>query len=89
MTSKQETPVPTPENVAKLATEKATLTRTALIGVFGSEANLSALIRGFNGDIARVTVGDSFDRSLVSAISKDSLILARGGKTKVLKLPRT
>lgn len=80
--------LPTPKKVAKLATEKASLSRTALIGIFGSDANPSALIRSDGGDIAKVKVGDTFQGSVVSAISNDSLVLARRGKAKVLTLPR-
>ncbi len=88
MASTQKENLPTPQNVAKIATEKATLNRIALIGIFGSETNLSALIRETNGDIARVSVGDIFNGGVVKAIGKDNLILSRNGKTKVMKLPR-
>ncbi len=88
MASSDAENLPTPENVAKIATEKASLDRVALIGVFGSEANPSALIREKNGDIARVTVGDTFNGGVVAAIGPDSLMLSRNGKTKVMKLPR-
>ena len=84
----KEKNLPTPKNVAKLATEKASLQRTALIGIFGSDANPSALIRGDGGSIAKVTVGDTFQGSVVSAIGNDSLVLARRGKSRVLTLPR-
>ena len=88
MASSDEENLPTPENVAKIATERANLDRVALIGVFGSESNPGALIRDNDGSIARVSVGDAFDGSTVAAIGADSLILSRGGKTKVMKLPR-
>lgn len=87
MATKEENP-PTPKKVAKLATEKASLSPTALIGVFGSDTNPSALILSDGGNIAKVTVGDTFKGSVVSAINSDSLVLARRGKAKVLKLPR-
>ena len=80
--------LPTPANVAKIATETANLNPIAVIGIFGSATSLSALIREHNGDIARVTVGDSFNGSVVQAIDEDSVVLSRGGKTKVMKLPR-
>lgn len=87
MASKEEN-LPTPENVAILATKKSTLSRIALIGIFGSDANPSALLREDYGSFARVTIGDSFNGGVVEAIGTDSLILSRGGKTKVMKLPR-
>ncbi|MGJ8616948.1 MAG: pilus assembly protein PilZ [Sulfitobacter sp.] len=89
MSSKDvEENLPTPENVAKIATQTATLSRIALIGVFGSEANLNALVRENNGDFARVAVGDRFNGGVVAAIGKDRLVLNRNGKSKVMKLPQ-
>ncbi|MGC1495203.1 MAG: pilus assembly protein PilZ [Sulfitobacter sp.] len=80
--------LPTPESVAKIATQQASLNRVAVIGIFGSETNLNALVRENNGDIARVSVGDKFNGGVIKAIDADSLILLRSGKTKVMKLPR-
>ena len=88
MATTTEENLPTPENVAKIATETANLKSIAVIGIFGSATNLTALIREHNGDIARVTVGDSFNGGVVRAIDEDSVVLSRRGKTKVMKLPR-
>ena len=87
MASKEKN-LPTPASVAKIATESVALNPVTVIGIFGSDASLSALVREGNGDIARVAVGDSFNGGLVEAISKDSLILSRGGKSKVMKMPK-
>ncbi len=87
MASKEKN-LPTPENVAKIATQKAPLNRIAVIGIFGSAANLNALVREGNGDFARVSVGDRFNGGVIKAIDNDSLVLIRSGKTKVMKLPR-
>ncbi|MFT6674685.1 MAG: Tfp pilus assembly protein PilP [Sulfitobacter sp.] len=78
----------TPQKVADLATEQVRLERTALIGIFGSTAAPGALLRGHNGKIERVTIGDRFGGGTVAAISEDSLILTKRGKNTVLKLPK-
>jgi Tfp pilus assembly protein PilP len=88
MASSKEENLPTPENVAKIATEKAKLDPVALIGIFGSEANLTALVRESNGDITRVTVGSRFNGGVIAAIGDDSIVLSRRGRTKLLKLPQ-
>lgn len=88
MATKTKRNPPTPASVAKIATEKAALSRVALIGTFGSASHPGALVREENGDISRVEVGDTFDGGVVAAIGKDSLVLNRNGATKTLKLPR-
>ncbi len=79
---------PTPRNVADLATSAARLDRTALIGIFGSDAAPGALVRTRNGRIARVGIGDKVAGGTVAAIGGDQLVLNVGGRAKALKLPR-
>ncbi|KIN76694.1 pilus assembly protein PilZ [Sulfitobacter mediterraneus] len=79
----------TPPQVAKLATEQVRLERTALIGIFGSNAAPGALIRTNRGKFERVAVGDKVAGGIVAAISEDSLVLAKRGKTTLMKLPQT
>lgn len=79
----------TPPKVAELATESARLDRLAVIGIFGTADAFAALIRGSNGAVQRVTVGDTVARQTVAAIAEDRVILARGNKTQTLKLPRS
>jgi hypothetical protein len=86
--STTETQEPTPEHVADLATEQTRMDRTALIGIFGSASAPGALVRTPNGEIARVTVGDSVAGGTVAAIADGQLLLAFGSRTKALKLPK-
>ena len=79
---------PTPKKVTDLATEKADLSRTALIGIFGSEATPGALIRDGRGRIHRVTLNDKISDGIVAAIGDDSVVLAQRGRTVTLKLPK-
>ena len=73
--------------VAQLATEKAQLDRTALIGIFGSSNRPGALVRESNGRVTRVGVGDRIDGALVSAIGETRLVLSQRRGTKILELP--
>ncbi|MFC6638473.1 pilus assembly protein PilZ [Sulfitobacter sp. JBTF-M27] len=80
---------PTPSHVADLANETARLPALALIGIFGSAAAPTALIRERNGSIQRVTVGDAVAGQTVAAIDADRVILSNGGQTKTLSLPKS
>ena len=80
---------PTPQNVADLATQNADLGRPALIGVFGSQTAPAALIRDRKGTVQRVIIGDQVANQTVTAIAEDRVILARGGKTSTLTLPKS
>ena len=80
---------PTPQNVANLATQNADLGRLALIGVFGSQTGPAALIRDRKGTVQRVIIGDQVANQTVTAIAEDRVILARGGKTSTLTLPKS
>tara|TARA_R110002110_G_scaffold23490_2_gene89421 strand:+ start:1594 stop:1860 length:267 start_codon:yes stop_codon:yes gene_type:complete len=86
--STTETQEPTPTHVADLATEHTRLDRTALIGIFGSEAAPGALVRTPDGNIARVGIGDRIAGGTVAAIGQDQVVLAMGNRTKALKLPK-
>ncbi|MCX7559464.1 pilus assembly protein PilZ [Sulfitobacter sp. F26204] len=85
----KDTQEPTSQHVADLATQRVKLPALALIGVFGNETNPAALIRGHNGEIQRINVGDTVAGSLVAAIDIDRVILAKGAQTKILGLPDT
>ena len=80
---------PTPQNVPDLATQNADLGRLALIGVFGSQTAPAALIRDRKGTVQRVIIGDQVANQTVTAIAEDRVILARGGKTSTLTLPKS
>jgi hypothetical protein len=47
------------------------------------------LIRTNRGKFERVAVGDKVAGGIVAAISEDSLVLAKRGKTTLMKLPQT
>ena len=82
------TGTPTPKKVSDLATEKADLSSTALIGIFGSDATPGALIREGGGKISRVEVGDQVAGGVVAAIGKGTLVLSSRRGNKVLRLPQ-
>ncbi len=79
---------PTPETVADLATETVSLSKLALIGIFGSEAAPAALIRDARGTIHRVTPGDAVENQTVAAIGTDRVILSKGSRTRTLTFPQ-
>lgn len=81
--------IPTPQNVADLATQSARLPALALIGIVGSATAPAALIRDRDGTISRVSPGDSFGKHTVAAIGGDRVILARDNRTTTLTLPGT
>ncbi|MEW9922107.1 pilus assembly protein PilZ [Marimonas sp. MJW-29] len=76
---------PTPAHVAEKATQSARLPALALIGIFGSENALNALIREKNGTIQRVAVGDRISGQTIAAIGEDRVVLGNGN---TLKLPQ-
>lgn len=83
-----EKPGPTPPEVARLATQKASLDRLTLIGTFGSLTDPGALIRDRRGKVHRLMLNDRFSEGTVIAIGDDSVVLARPRGNLVLKLPQ-
>ncbi|MEH6522154.1 type II secretion system protein N [Sulfitobacter sp.] len=79
---------PTPAKVEKLATQEARLTRTALLGIFGTKAAPSALVLLPQGKTQIVGVGDNIGKGVVVAIGTDQIVLARNGTHHILRLPR-
>ena len=79
---------PTPKKVSVLATQKADLSSTALIGIFGSDSTPGALIREGGGKISRVEVGDQVAGGVVSAIGQGTLVLSSRRGNQVLRLPQ-
>jgi hypothetical protein len=80
---------PTPETVARLATQAADLPRRglALLGTFGTEAAPRALVRLGRRDRVTVSPGAPLDGGRVEAIGIGELVLVRGGVAEVLRLP--
>lgn len=79
---------PTPPKVAQLATQAVALDRTALIGVFGAEKNLRAMILLPRGNTQTVSLGDRVIGGTVVAIGLDKLVLVRSDGQHVMRLPR-
>ncbi len=78
----------TPPEVAKHATQTVTLKPLALIGTFGPEAAPAALLRHPDGSIQSIKTGDTVEKETVAAISVDTVVLARGPRTRKLSLPQ-
>jgi hypothetical protein len=80
----------TPANVAQMATTKNVLERSTIdvIGLFGPESRMSALIRTSTGSIRRVEIGDSLGLTgRIVAIDAQGVILSRNGENRRLTLP--
>tara|TARA_R110002049_G_scaffold23545_3_gene83319 strand:- start:34326 stop:34586 length:261 start_codon:yes stop_codon:yes gene_type:complete len=80
---------PTPDKVTQLATERAALPRTALIGIFGNSAAPGALVLERGGKVSRVGIGDRVAGGVVAAIGEDALVLSSRSGNKVLRLPKS
>jgi len=81
----------TTASVARLATTKNALRlkRTSLIGVYGSPSKRRALVRLANGRYVKVKVGQRVDGGKVAAIGAHELRYVKGGRTIVLKMPKS
>ncbi len=82
---------PTRASVARLATTKnaINLRRTSLIGVYGSPSKRRALVRLSNGRYVKVKVGQRVDGGKVAAIGESELRYVKGGRTIILRMPKT
>lgn len=76
-------------SVAKRATfvNGFNLSKTGLIGVYGTASRRYALVRQSNGRIKRVEVGDKVEGGVVAAITADELRYQKGGRIYALKIP--
>lgn len=74
-------------SVGQIATQRAPVSGLALLGIFGSNRAPGALIRERNGRVRRVGIGDRAGGAVVSAIGDRAIVLTRGGRNSVLKLP--
>ncbi|MFT7593276.1 MAG: ribosomal protein L2 [Paracoccaceae bacterium] len=79
----------TPANVAAMATQSGALRRTglSLIGVFGQEADLQALVREPNGKVHRVANGTKLSAGRIVGIDTQGVVLQKNGRTVHLTLP--
>lgn len=81
--------IPTRASVAAEATQKNVLSmkKTSLIGVYGTAANRSALVRMRNGKIVKISVGDRVNGGKVAAIGATQVHYVKGGKNYLLRMP--
>lgn len=82
--------IPTRANVAKQATFKSAinLSKTNLIGVYGTDSKRYALIRTSSGRYQKVRVGDRVDGGTVAAITRNELRYKKGSKMLSLAMPK-
>ncbi len=82
--------IPTRASVAKQATfvNAINLSKTNLIGVYGSQSKRYALIRQSNGRYKKVRVGDKIEGGTVQAITENEVRYQKGGKLIALKMPK-
>lgn len=83
-------PIPTKAAVAKQATVKhgVNLSKTSLIGVFGTDSDRYALVRLAHGGFKKVKVGDRLDGGRVAAITDTELRYQKGSKLVTLAMPK-
>jgi len=65
------------------------LRRPQLIGTFGAEGAMGALLRLPSGDIQRLSVGHRGALGTVTGIEPGAVHIALAGRTRVLRLPRS
>ncbi|MEM9583789.1 MAG: hypothetical protein AAGA08_11795 [Pseudomonadota bacterium] len=76
--------------VARAATDNnaIALGKVALVGVFGTSSNRSALVRMPNGRFKKVSIGDRVDGGRVAGIDSNSLRYVKGGRSVTLQMPK-
>ncbi|MFT4150526.1 MAG: translation initiation factor 2 [Paracoccaceae bacterium] len=81
--------IPVKASVAKQATfaNAINLSKTNLIGVYGSASNRYALVRQSNGRYSKVKVGDTLDGGRVAAITTSEVRYQKGSRMLSLTLP--
>ncbi len=79
----------TPAKVAKMATQNDVLERgsTDLLGVFGTKAGMSALVRDSGGRVRKVKTGDRLSIGHVRAIDESGVMIERNGQMRRLAFP--
>ncbi|MDB6452098.1 hypothetical protein [Falsirhodobacter sp. 20TX0035] len=81
--------IPTRASVAQQATEQNALPlgQTNVISITGKSSNRSALVRGSNGRITRLRVGDRIDGGVVAAITENAVHYRKGNQLYALNMP--
>ena len=79
----------TPAQVAQEATEHtaSNLNHIVLLGTFGPQKALQALVRLPNGRVAQVTKGDRIGRQTVYAIDDARIALGQNGRAQLVAIP--
>lgn len=79
----------TPRNVAGQATQPSVLDRKSLslLGLFGPQDDLQALVRLPNGRLKTVKTGSRISRSTVLGIDAKGLVLEKSGKSQRIEIP--
>ena len=82
--------IPTKASVAKQATfvNAINLSKTNLIGVYGTQSKRYALVRQSNGRYKKLRVGDSIDGGKVQAITSNEVRYQKGGRLIALAMPK-
>ncbi len=82
--------IPVKASVAKQATVQnaISLSKTNLIGVYGSPSNRYALIRQSNGRYKKVKPGDTVDGGRITAISATEVMYQKGSRSLKLSMPK-
>ncbi len=81
--------IPTKASVAKQATfvNAINLSKTNLIGIYGTSSKRYALIRTSSGQYKKVKVGDRIDGGTVAAITNEELRYKKGSRILALTMP--
>ncbi len=79
----------TPANVAEHATQRDVLTHGKLnvLGIFGTDDDLQALVRMPGGRVRRVSKGTRLAAGKVVAIDAGGLMVLKGGRSRRIALP--
>jgi hypothetical protein len=82
--------IPTKASVAKQATFRnaLNLSKTNLIGVYGTQSKRYALVRLSTGKYKKVRIGDRIDGGTVKAITQTEVRYQKGGRLVSLKMPK-
>ena len=82
--------IPSSADVARQATieDAIRLNRINLVGVYGLASDRRALVRLPSGRYVKVKIGDRIDGGTIAAISEDTLLYRKGGRSYELNMPQ-
>ena len=75
--------------VNSAATQKGALSKngTTVLGVFGPQHDMSALMRLSSGRVQEVKTGSRVGSGTIVAVDKDGIMLRQSGQTKRIAIP--